>query len=94
MRECATEKNVSYFMVNKAIMRSIPQLVIITFIFVPGLSACSKQAWYQGMQSAQTAKCMEEPVSEYDDCNQQSDEIYQDYERNRKDLNKQPSVAE
>ena len=75
-------------------MKNIHQTMVIIFIFTLGLNACSKQAWYQGMQSAQTAKCMEEPVSEYDDCNQQSDEIYQDYERNRKDLSKEPSAAE
>ncbi|MBE9568709.1 MAG: hypothetical protein IMF14_08430, partial [Proteobacteria bacterium] len=37
------------------------------------LPACSKQNWYQGARSAQTAQCMQGPESEYKDCNQQSE---------------------
>ncbi len=55
-------------------------------IFIIGVSACTKQSWYQGAKSAQTAHCMQEPLSEYDDCNQQSSENYDEYKKNREDL--------
>lgn len=50
------------------------------------LGACSKQAWYQGAQSAKEAHCMKEPVSEYEDCMQQSSENYDEYNKNREAL--------
>ena len=50
------------------------------------LTACTKQAWYQGAQSAKEAHCMKEPVSEYDDCIQQSSENYEEYNKNREAL--------
>ena len=50
------------------------------------LSACTKQNWYQGAQSAQTAHCMKEPLSEYENCNKQSKESYEDYKTNKDQL--------
>ena len=52
------------------------------------LAACTKQSWYQGAQSAQTAHCMKEPLSEYEDCNKQSEESYQDYKNSREQLDR------
>jgi hypothetical protein len=70
----------------KTIIKVRHQHLVIAFILSLGLTACSKQAWYQGAQSAQTANCMQEPLSEFEDCNKPSDENYQDFERKRKDL--------
>jgi hypothetical protein len=50
------------------------------------LGACSKQAWYEGARSSQTAHCMEEPLSEYEDCKRQPNENYDDYRKTREDL--------
>ncbi len=72
-------------------MKNIHRHIVVTLIVTVGLTACSKQNWYQGMQSSQTANCMKGPVSKYDDCKQQSDESYENYESNRKDLTKDSS---
>jgi len=69
-------------------MKNIHPYMVITLIVMIGLTACSKQNWYQGMHSAQIAKCMDEPAAEFDDCKQQSNESYESYERNRKSLSK------
>jgi hypothetical protein len=74
-------------------MKTTNQYMVISFIFALGLSACTKQAWYQGAQSAKTANCMKEPISEFDECKQQSDDSYHDYERSRKDLTEDPSTS-
>ncbi|MBE9559200.1 MAG: hypothetical protein IMF15_00360 [Proteobacteria bacterium] len=50
------------------------------------LAACTKQSWYQGAQSAQSAHCLKEPLSEYEDCNKQSKESYEDYKNSRDQL--------
>jgi len=66
----------------------------LTFILltVSFLSACSQQNWYQGAQSAQTANCMKQPLAEYNDCNQQSQEMsYQKYEKKQEQLQNQDS---
>jgi hypothetical protein len=61
-------------------------LFLVTVSLTTTLSACSKQNWYQGMQSAHEARCMQEPVSEYDECMRQSGDSYNEYEKNRGDL--------
>ena len=57
-------------------------VIVITVV------ACTKQGWYQGARSSQTANCMKEPLSEYEDCNKQSDESYEDYKNSRDQLEK------
>ena len=78
----------------KIIMNSRKQTMITIFLLVLGLSACSKAAWYQGAQSANTANCMKQPISEFDDCQQQSDESYHDYEKNRNEITRDPSASD
>jgi len=63
------------------------KLVILMLII--GVTACTKQNWYQGARSAQTANCMNEPLSEYEDCNQQSDKNYDEYSKKREELIKE-----
>jgi len=66
----------------------------LTFILltVSFLSACSQQNWYQGAKSAQTANCMQQPLAEYNDCNQPSQEMsYQEYEKIQEQLQDQNS---
>ena len=69
-------------------VKTMQQLISITFMLALTLTACSKQGWYQGMQSAQTANCMKEAISGYDDCKQPSNENYDSYEKVRKDIMK------
>jgi len=65
----------------------IPGLLFMAGILVISLSACSKQNWYHGAQSAQTAHCMKQPLSDYEDCNQPSNESYHDYKNSHDILN-------
>ncbi len=70
-------------------MKTHLTLILVTTGF---LTACSQQNWYQGAKSAQTANCMKQPLAEYNDCNQQSQEMsYQEYEKNREQLQNQDS---
>lgn len=62
------------------------QIFFTIILLAITLNACSKQAWYQGAQSAKEAHCMKEPVSEYEDCMQQSSENYDEYNKNREAL--------
>jgi len=66
-------------------------IVVITAVM---LAACSKQAWYTGAQSSQTTHCMKEPLSEYDDCIEQSGESYEQYKQKREDLMKEKPGSE
>ena len=65
------------------------RLLLVTVVLIMTLSACSKQNWYQGAQSAKEADCMKEPVSEYEDCMQQSSESYNEYNKNREALSEE-----
>jgi hypothetical protein len=62
----------------------LPTVVILMLVFCT--TACSKENWYHGARSAQTAHCMNEPLSEYEDCNRQAEESYGEYDEKRKGL--------
>lgn len=64
-------------------------LIITIILLAITLIACTEQAWYTGAQSSQTAHCMKEPVSEYNDCIQQSSENYDEYSKSRKALSEE-----
>ena len=63
-------------------------------LITTGLTACSQQNWYQAARSAQTAQCMKEPISEYDDCNQQSNETYENYKSSKEQLQNKENTAD
>ena len=67
-------------------MKIRPSYKMVPLTLIIGLAACSQQNWYQGAKSAQTANCMKEPLAEYADCNQASDESYDEYSKKRKEL--------
>lgn len=68
------------------------KIKLILLLLTITLTACSQQNWYQGAQSAQTANCMKQPLAEYNDCNQQSQEMsYQEYEKKQEQLQNQDS---
>ncbi len=62
------------------LIRLFPVLVYIL------LTACSEQSWYQGAQSAQTAECMKQPLSEFKDCNKTTEKSYLQYKSERDQL--------
>ncbi len=71
-------------------MRITLRKTAITLAIIATLTACSKQNWYHGAQSAQTAHCMKQPLAEYNDCNEPSQATsYQDYEKDREQLQNQ-----
>lgn len=72
--------------INETAMMISKQLYITIILLAITLIACTEQAWYTGAQSSQTAHCMKEPVSEYNDCIQQSGESYNEYIQNREAL--------
>lgn len=55
-------------------------------VFILFLSACAEQNWYNGMQEAHRTRCMNEPVSTYEECMREADKDYNDYERQRESL--------
>jgi hypothetical protein len=69
---------------------NIMPLILLTVIATVGLTACSKQNWYQGGQSSLQAKCMKGPAAEYNDCMKQASESYNEYEKSRETLLKDP----
>jgi hypothetical protein len=51
------------------------------------LSACTKENWYEGVKASHEAQCMEEPISEYDNCMKQlQEQSYEEYQRDRESL--------
>ena len=62
------------------------------YIVLIALTACSQQNWYQGAQSAQTAHCMQEPLSEYEDCIKQTGGNYDSYSEKRENLLQENTV--
>lgn len=60
--------------------------ILVTVILLVTLTACTTQNWYKGAQSAQTAQCMKEPLSEFEDCNEQTKESYDSFKENREQL--------
>jgi hypothetical protein len=68
------------------------RFILLAFLLTPALAACSKQAWYQGVQASHETSCMQEPSSQYEECMKQSDDSYNEYEKKRGDLNEDARV--
>ena len=50
-------------------------------------SGCTKENWYEGVKASHEAQCMNEPISEYDNCMKQlQEQSYEEYERDRESL--------
>jgi len=58
-------------------------LRFITIFSILILYACTQQDWYRGAQQYQNAKCMEGPISEYENCTIPVDENYEQYNKKR-----------
>lgn len=55
-------------------------LVVVTAVF---LSACSNQAWYQGVQSSQERECINEQGNAYEECRRSTAQPYDEYQKER-----------
>lgn len=62
------------------------RIKLMVLLIASTLVACSQQNWYQGAQSAQTAHCMKQPLAEYEDCIQPSNESYDNFKNSREQL--------
>ncbi len=65
----------------------LPTGVILILAF--HITACSKENWYHSARSAQTAHCMNEPLSEYEDYNRQAEESYGEYDKKQEGIQEQ-----
>jgi hypothetical protein len=72
---------------------NLPRLLFIAAIAATAVIACSKQNWYQGVQSAHEAQCLKGPASEYDECMKQSGGSYDEYEKNREALSEDSATG-
>ncbi|MEM6581955.1 MAG: hypothetical protein AAF699_11810 [Pseudomonadota bacterium] len=50
------------------------------------LSACTNQAWYDGIQQHQQLECSKLPGSQYDECMKEVSQPYSEYEREYREL--------
>ena len=50
------------------------------------ISACSSQQYYEGLKAGQRSQCLEYPVSEYNDCIDETTTGYEDYQHQRKEV--------
>lgn len=58
-------------------------LLFITTIF---LTACSQKAVYDNIQLNNRIQCDKVPLSEYDACMERASKSYEDYERQRREV--------
>ena len=47
------------------------------------MTACSKQAWYQGVQDSQTRECINEQNADNDECRRSTSQTYDEYQKER-----------
>jgi uncharacterized lipoprotein NlpE involved in copper resistance len=61
--------------------------VITLFLVLLILAGCSNRAVYGGIQTSNRIECLELPPSQYDECMEDANRSYDEYEREReKDL--------
>ncbi|MGI9296131.1 MAG: hypothetical protein ACR2PS_19275 [Pseudomonadales bacterium] len=62
-------------------------IVLITLLGV-SMAACSNRAVYENIQAHNRLECQKLPLSQQEECLQQADKSYDEYERERKELEK------
>jgi len=50
------------------------------------VSACTSQQYYEGLKAGHRSQCLEYPESEYNDCIEETDTGYEDYQHQRKEI--------
>ena len=56
------------------------------FVVVPALVSCTSQQAYEGLKAGQRSSCLEYPESEFQDCVDQSNTSYHEYQRQRDEI--------
>ena len=54
--------------------------VLVGFALLMG---CSTAGWYEGMKARHQLQCQNQPSAEYEDCMEQADKSFSDYEKER-----------
>ncbi|MBW8190354.1 hypothetical protein K0504_04835 [Neiella marina] len=62
-------------------MRAIVSILTLSI----ALAGCSHQSWYDGIQTSKRNDCMKLPQSEADQCLNETNKTYQEYERERQE---------
>lgn len=71
-------------------IRNINIVLLLACSTIPlTMAGCTTQSWYKGAQAAQTTQCMKQPLSVYDECNKQTEQSYESYEEERKEILKE-----
>jgi hypothetical protein len=60
---------------------------LLLLSFAALLAACSERAVYDNLQHNNRLQCDKVPLSEYDACVERASKPYDDYERERRELN-------
>jgi hypothetical protein len=59
------------------------KLVIVIFLIIAG---CSSRGAYEGSQASNRFECLKLPSSQYDECMNNTNKSYNEYERERKEV--------
>lgn len=59
--------------------------VIPLFLMFFLLAGCSNRGVYEGVQASKRIECSKYPLSEYDECMENANKSYDEYERERKE---------
>jgi hypothetical protein len=62
--------------------------IMLSTMLLLAAQACSNRGFYEGFQASSRLRCMDLPLSQQDDCLERANTRYQDYERERSDLQK------
>jgi len=58
---------------------------LIAFLLIT-LTACTKQQYFEGLKAGRRAECLEYPVSEYEDCVDETDTSFEEYNTKREEI--------
>ena len=47
------------------------------------IAGCSTAGWYEGMKARHQLECQNQPAAEYEDCMEQADKTFSEYEKDR-----------
>jgi hypothetical protein len=71
-------------------VRSIEAMLIprkyVAALLLISLTACTKQQYYEGLKAERRTECLEYPVSEYEDCIDETQKSFEEYSTERKEV--------
>lgn len=60
--------------------------IVLIALLGMSMAACSNRAVYENVQAHNRFECQKLPLSQQEECLQQADQSYEQYERERKEL--------